>query len=1172
MSPTSPSPTTPCAAIDELAETLERRFGLIDAHAQARALQADELLHEARELHVRALAAQRRAIDDQLPLQQIEQANAEHKRTLAQVGRIEGWRGRELDQLALDVFVHAQHVEGCCERDWRPSSPPSSESCPSYLRAPKLRFADHFEPDIDLLIADHRLGTIGLVQWLEFDARPVHDRVRDHVDRATYLRHLLAAEQGRGRQTLTVELVLVHPAAEPGEPGFAMLAAIGELLRDLALDTDCLHAIGINLLAWEAGRPIADADLRRAFAWLLRDSRRWFAELARQAEPASDARLARIELDEYRLAGRRELVLHPRARLHLLHGHNGSGKSSLVEALELMLTGKIERLAGVDDYEPILRNRNAEGNAGIRLVDQGGREYAFELSGRERPTPLAPGSRAASFRLDQTVMDRLARASEIDRAAELLAAFFAEEAAVRERWRAAVADSRRQVEVLPERLRGWLLARQREHQELHEVVVEQFAELGEGRLRRELVDALLPVDLDTLLALRGQLPALGLLDERLSHDGSIAFDDPIFTSLEFELGGLAGELDHRHRQLVAAGRALDRAGRWWHDSEHPRSADDFAEAVDEWLELRALAELAAQQQAIVASLIGARAKGWDDRRLDEAGVAGELLRSLARSEPELIEALAEARRRWERRRAELGAALDRPIRESAPGSSGTGPIAAARVRLDADELAALDELGRWLAPREQPPLGERIRQAVEADSPTSFAGRSIGAHQWAQALREQVVQMSSSLDRLRRAWSEPPRGAKVSEELEEGEDISDFLGLPYEHDRDEDAPAEAIHEHESIGRLPITIEEIQHEFAAPVETSPAPEQPELNTLADDEALGEDEDEHEEPSAFDRLAKVFRKTAKHEKDRRRGPTPTPAAGEMQGSSATRAMPRPASAAPSAAPLRGSPTIEPVSSAAKPSASPPPTSSSRFVALSDAAKPAPAEPAEPSKPTMRVELGAMLERLHRAHAASLAAQQVGAEVRESFVARLAANDAGAMGLVDALNELMALFTPARWAYEDVQLRYQEDGDAPRLQFETGSPGAASASRADLRLNTAQLNAFVLALFLLCAPRVSNPLGLLVLDDPLQNMDELTVTTLARGLAKLLRVMPSRWTLMMLFHGEGDLARFHDEVECGVYLLPWLSPTARDSEIVIESRPETSRLGLSVQRLDRFVALRP
>jgi hypothetical protein len=1162
--------TTPRAAIDELADALERRFGLIDAQAQASALQADALLDEAMNLHLRARAAQREAIDANQTLRHIEQLNAEHKRTLAQVERIEGWRRTNLDRLTLDLFVLAPNVAGAGERGWRPSAAPSDEASPIYLRSPKLRFADHFEPDIDLLIADHQLGTISLVQWLEFDDRPVQEHVREHVDRATYLRHLLVGEQGPNQQTFTIELVLVHPAVEPGSAGMAMLAAIGELLRDLALDTDYLHAIGINLLPWQVGRKLADDELRRAFAWLLRDTRHWFAELDRQAEPATDARLARIELDEYRLAGRRRLNLHPSARLHLLHGHNGSGKSSMVEALELMLTGRIERLAGVDDYEQVIRNRYAhDRSAGVKLVDQGGREYEFALAGPSRPEALAPGSRAASFRLDQTVMDRLARASEVDRAAELLAAFFAEEAAVRERWRTALADTRRRVDQLPARLRRWLSARQRERQELHEVVVEQFAGLAEGRLRRELVDALLPIDLDTLLTLRGQLPALGLLDERLVHDGSIAFDDPIFTGLEFELGGLIGDLDHRHRALAAAGRALERAGRWWQDTQHPRSADDFSEAIDEWLELGALAELAEQQQTILETLVAARGQGWDDHRLDEAGLAGELLRTLGQTEATTIEALAQARGRWQRRRAELGAVLDRRLHQEASKVGGGGPIAAARVRLDDDEVAALDELGHWLVGvHEQPPLGERIRQAIESESPTSFGGRAIGPHQWAVPLREQVDAMLRSLARLSEAWTVGQAGREL--ELEEEDELADFHGGWYA--RDEDAPTGAIGNRESIGELPITIEEESR-------TAPEP-MPELGeddsiegafTELDDapapapEPEPEPEKETDEPSRLERITRSLLGKTKRDDSLRSVAAPAmakPAAGPAMRAPATPA-PMPSAAAPrSAAPSRK--LAEAVVEAAPPA--------------EPMAEPAPIKPAQPTKPTkptkpiVRVELRVMLERLRRVHASSLEAEQVAAEVRESFIAQLAANDDGAMGLVDALNELMALFTPARWAYEDVLLRYEEDGEAPRLQFETGSYDATSRSRADLRLNTAQLNAFVLALFLLCAPRVSNPLGLLVLDDPLQNMDELTVTTLARGLAKLLRVMPRRWTLMMLFHGEGDLARFHDEVECGVYLLPWLSPTQRGTEIVIECRPQTSRLGLTMQRLVGFVALRP
>ncbi len=59
------------------------------------------------------------------------------------------------------------------------------------------------------------------------------------------------------------------------------------------------------------------------------------------------------------------------------------------------------------------------------------------------------------------------------------------------------------------------------------------------------------------------------------------------------------------------------------------------------------------------------------------------------------------------------------------------------------------------------------------------------------------------------------------------------------------------------------------------------------------------------------------------------------------------------------------------------------------------------------------------------------------------------------------------------------------------------------------------------------------------------------------------------MMLFHGEGDLARLHDEVECGVYFLPWLSPTIRGRAITIECRREDSRLGLRNQDVDDLAA---
>lgn len=164
-----------------------------------------------------------------------------------------------------------------------------------------------------------------------------------------------------------------------------------------------------------------------------------------------------------------------------------------------------------------------------------------------------------------------------------------------------------------------------------------------------------------------------------------------------------------------------------------------------------------------------------------------------------------------------------------------------------------------------------------------------------------------------------------------------------------------------------------------------------------------------------------------------------------------------------------------------------------------------------------------------------------VEKTFLSKIAAVTASSSlpkesVLNDALNELMALFTPARWAYGEVSVVYQPNSKEGEIGFTVGDSGA----RALLRLNTAELNIFAVALFLLCAPRLPNPMRLLVFDDPLQNMDELTVATLARGLGRLLAVFPETWSCLFLFHGEVDLEIFRRELHSEVYKLDWLRPT--------------------------------
>lgn len=171
--------------------------------------------------------------------------------------------------------------------------------------------------------------------------------------------------------------------------------------------------------------------------------------------------------------------------------------------------------------------------------------------------------------------------------------------------------------------------------------------------------------------------------------------------------------------------------------------------------------------------------------------------------------------------------------------------------------------------------------------------------------------------------------------------------------------------------------------------------------------------------------------------------------------------------------------------------------------------------------------------------------------------------------ALNELLALFTPARWAYDDLNLSHRMEGRKHSLDFTTGEDGASAA----LRLNTAELNTFTVTLFLLCALRVDNPLRLLILDDPLQNMDELTVTTLARGLAKVMRLWPEEWQLIMMLNSADDLDRFRREAPAAAYFLPWLGKAAKEgphpAEKPIEPDLTDRSLRSQIQKLRHLLA---
>lgn len=167
-----------------------------------------------------------------------------------------------------------------------------------------------------------------------------------------------------------------------------------------------------------------------------------------------------------------------------------------------------------------------------------------------------------------------------------------------------------------------------------------------------------------------------------------------------------------------------------------------------------------------------------------------------------------------------------------------------------------------------------------------------------------------------------------------------------------------------------------------------------------------------------------------------------------------------------------------------------------------------------------------------------------------------------LLAPLNELIALLTPQRWTYQDLVLRPNQNAQEQRFDPHTGETSAR------LILNTAEQNAFALSLFLLCARLQPNALKLIVLDDPFQNMDEFTVTGVARGLTRLLQLWRehdrqqgvSSWQIIILIHSIENLDRLRSETSCSILTLPWAKPMASESDAVtVQTEPLADFNGL-------------
>ncbi|MBC8010016.1 MAG: AAA family ATPase, partial [Burkholderiales bacterium] len=434
----------------------------------------------------------------------------------------------------------------------------------------------HFTLEAHGLVIDGRLGSIGLVHLLPDPDPSIADekarladletRINHLIENAAYLRHLLALQ----RSAASDPMRLLLPAIEVVFLAGAMIAprsALAIHLRKSLQESALLHALSVNLAS-----ALLDADLRRAFCWLLPSTQAWLA--GRPATSAAPVAWNGLRLENFRRPGMRHWTKAAAARLHVIHGPNGSGKTSLAEGFEYAVTGDSTRLkktspppepvsaASPGRYAPLIfRSGNTP--------PQGATRAALHLDKDTLPlfnrsAPPAPGDSkdvlaipGGSFRLDQKLVDQLSLSDSATRARIWLETFFPEQ----DRLRAARHEARKA-------LRSAIVTLVSPPDEtsadrLLQALVEQAQRLAGGAVA-PLAEFLLPLlgpgagsslDPARLGELGLQLPALLSFDFSASDTGEAAWTQ----ARRDELTRQAGRLLPQDAAVLTDWRATDHA-------------------------------------------------------------------------------------------------------------------------------------------------------------------------------------------------------------------------------------------------------------------------------------------------------------------------------------------------------------------------------------------------------------------------------------------------------------------------------------------------------------------------------------------------------------------------------------------------------------------------------------
>jgi energy-coupling factor transporter ATP-binding protein EcfA2 len=602
-----------------------------------------------------------------------------------------------------------------------------------------------FDLKVDGLVLDQELGTIGLIhivpgkaEWKE----PWSGWFRKRIDEAAYLRHLLlenARDEQEPRQALAVELVFVTL------DNSGSIAEGGQVLRDLMRETTVLHAIGVNL--WQS--PLDQtANLRRAFSWLLHWTRIWL-DKNKHTEPGR--RLRSMRLDDFRVAATRKILFSPKHAMHLVHGHNGSGKSSLVEALELAMTGKLERLethngssnGQAKNYHHVLTNRNVRDKkaAAVTLTFSSHRRFAARVTQRGiNIKPLHQNLKAGSFRMDQGLADRLATQTPAVRAKTFLEAFFPEKTAELDKWRAASALFEGALHRLSERHRKLSLGKSAPTPKL---VAEKLAWTGAQKVPWRKVLELLGTNEKTSSILKPLFtPKLaGHFQDKGQLKWSAALD--LATDFDKGLRRFVDRVPHLTEVIGRAISLLDGLGAV-SVQKQAETNRDLPALMNEWLELVALVDLLQKEDEIFSTLELAQHGGYD---FSHNPVLASWRLPRGKSPKERKQKLVELREKCE--------AARRLVNGYATGAEQARRAIASLPPLASFDLAALDEAARagvWGEEFKkcQPGLSEAVRNAFQRNQEVDVrAGERIlvrvGAPNWGADLLSRLRQVLSAL-------------------------------------------------------------------------------------------------------------------------------------------------------------------------------------------------------------------------------------------------------------------------------------------------------------------------------------------------------------------------------------------------------------------------------------------